>query len=54
MSEDEDDQKKAAKPTGHVSPRRWMKYIARNLPLVKRIKKPERYLNSAQRKEQSR
>ena len=33
---------KQSKPTGHVSPKRWMKYIARNEPLVK-FAKPHKH-----------
>lgn len=34
---------KEAKPVGHISPKRWMKYIARNPAVVKRVKHPEKY-----------
>jgi hypothetical protein len=41
---------KAMAPAGHVGPRRWAKYVARNLPLVTTIKRPERYLHAAARR----
>ena len=41
---------KATMPTGHVSPKRWIKYIARNEPLVKTVKNPDKYLHSGNRR----
>ncbi len=38
---------KEAKPVGHVGLKRWIKYIARNPALVKRVQNPEKYLNSS-------
>lgn len=38
---------KHTKPPVNVGPKRWAKYVARNLPLVKRVKHPERYLHSS-------
>jgi hypothetical protein len=39
---------KAMVPQGHVGPRRWWKYIARNPPLGK-VMRPERYLHASAR-----
>ena len=36
---------KDARPPDHSSPRRWIKYVARNHQLVGKVKDPRRYLN---------
>lgn len=38
---------KATRPSGHIGPRRWIKYITRNVQLIKSFKHPERFLNSS-------
>lgn len=41
------DDAKAFPPAGHVSPRRWMRYIARNGRATGKVKDPERYLHAS-------
>jgi hypothetical protein len=35
--------------TSHYSPRRWWRYIARNVVLVREVKNPEKYLHASRR-----
>jgi hypothetical protein len=49
---------KEMRPVGHVSPRRWMKYIARNPVAPKTIeaatKRAAKYLHSSRRRNEHR
>lgn len=38
---------KNTKPEGHIGTRRWIKYIARNEPLVKVVKEPRKYMHAS-------
>lgn len=41
--------RKTMKPTGHVGPRRWIKFVERNFEPAFKIHRPERYLHSSAR-----